>query len=267
MKPAAGSAQVRRRSVTGAWDRRSDSLAVEEPLEIRVNARPIAVVMRTPGHDEELATGFLLAEGLIRRRDDIAMIRANPRNRHGNILEVVLADAVPVDFRTLSRHVFGASSCGLCGASSIAAIRRRFPRGREKFLVSAAWLAGLPESMRAAQAGFARTGGLHAAAWFEAGGGLECLREDVGRHNAVDKVSGWAFREGRLPASRAILLVSGRASFEIQQKALAAGVVLVAAIGAPTSLAVAFARSNGQTLVGFLRDGGFNVYAGARRIR
>lgn len=242
-----------------------DQLAAEEPLELRVDGQSIAVVMRTPGHDDELAAGFLLTEGVVRSRADLQLLRPSPRNRAGNLLDVVLAEGVRVDLRQLTRHVFAASSCGLCGKASIAAIRRQFPRVRAAFQVPAARLPALPAAMRAAQATFAATGGLHAAALFDREGRLLVLREDVGRHNAVDKVLGWRLLEGA-EGSADILLVSGRASFEILQKALAAAIPLVAAVSAPSSLAVDFARSAGQTLVGFLRDDRFNVYAGAERV-
>ena len=245
----------------------TDELAAEEPLEIRVDTRSIAVVMRTPGHDEELAAGFLVTEGLLRHRADLHELRRDPRNRDGNVLDVFLAPGVTVDFARLTRHVFAASSCGLCGKTSIAAVRGRFPRARGRFVVTAERLLQLPAAMRAAQTTFATTGGLHAAALFTPAGELLCVREDVGRHNAVDKVIGRAFLDGRLPLDRQVLLVSGRSSFEIQQKALAAGLGFVAAVSAPSSLAVEFARRSGQTLVGFLRDDRFNVYAGKSRLR
>ena len=243
-----------------------DEIACEEPLELRVDTRSVAVVMRTPGHDDELAAGFLVSEGLIQRRDQIAKLRADSRNPAGNVMQVFLRPEVTVDFARLTRHVFAASSCGLCGKASIRAIRSQFPRIRQRFQVSAAVLSALPARMEAAQATFSRTGGLHAAAIFTAGGELVALREDVGRHNAVDKLLGRALLDDRLPLAGSILLVSGRTSFEILQKALAGGVAVIAAVGAPSSLAVEFARANGQTLLGFLRAGRFNVYAGASRI-
>lgn len=265
MKPA------RRRIVRWAVDGRTrgaaDTLAAEEPLELRVDTRSLAVVMRSPGHDEELAAGFLLTEGLIHRRADVRAIEANRRNRQGNIVDVFLAPDVPLDFARLTRHVFASSSCGLCGAASIAAVRRQFPAVRADFHVASETLLALPERMRAAQTAFAATGGLHAAALFTAAGELRCLREDIGRHNALDKVLGRALLDDALPLDRHVLLVSGRVSFEIVQKALAGGVAFVAAVGAPSSLAVDFARKNGQTLAGFLRDGRFNLYAGPERLR
>lgn len=236
-------------------------------MELRVETRPVAVVMRTPGQDEELAAGFLLTEGVVRRPEDIRLIRRHPRHRNGNVIEVYLAAGVTVDYAQLTRHVFAASSCGLCGKTTIASIRTRFPRATGSWQVDAGTLLGLPQAMREAQTVFGATGGLHAAALFGIDGTLLALREDVGRHNAVDKLLGRALLDGRLPLEDCVLLVSGRTSFEILQKALAGGVSLVAAVGAPSSLAVDFARASGQTLVGFLRDGRFNVYSGPRRVR
>lgn len=244
-----------------------DRVAVEEPLELRVDTRPVAVIMRTPGHDEELAAGFLVSEGLLSRREDLQALRHDPRNRDANVLEVFLAPSVVLDLARLTRHVFASSSCGLCGKSSIASVRRRFPRVRSGFRMDAATLLALPEVMRGLQETFDATGGLHAAALISADGAVACLREDVGRHNAVDKVIGRAFLDGRFPLADHGLLVSGRASFEIVQKALAAGIAFVAAVSAPSSLAVDFARSAGMTLIGFLRPGRFNVYSGGGRIQ
>lgn len=256
---------ITRWEASGSARRVRDEVAVEEPLELRVDTRPIAVIMRTPGHDSELAAGFLLSEGLIRRRDDVRAMRADPRNRAGNVLDVFLAPEVMVDFTRLTRHVFASSSCGLCGKSSIASVQRQFPKLDGTFRISSANLLGLPEAMRAAQKEFSATGGLHAAALFDSTGQLIHLREDVGRHNAVDKVVGRAFLDGRWPLRDCGLLVSGRTSFEIVQKALASGISLVAAVSAPTSLAVEFARKSGLTLIGFLRPGRFNVYASGAR--
>ncbi len=250
------------RSVTA-----TDQLAAEEPLEIRVDSRSVSVTMRTPGHDPELAIGFLVTEGIIRQRDEVRDIRTSPRNRAGNVVDVLLAPEVQVDFTRLTRHVFASSSCGLCGKASIAAVRGQFPRVTSEFTVAPETLLALPDRMRAAQTTFASTGGLHAAALFTATGELLVLREDVGRHNAVDKVLGRAFLDGLTPLRDHLLLVSGRTSFELMQKALAAGIALVAAVSAPSSLAVEFARANGQTLVGFLRDGRFNLYAGRKRVK
>ncbi len=244
-----------------------DAVATEEPLEIRVNGRPVAVVMRTPGHDAELAAGFLLTEGVIRSASDIAAIRPNPRNRQGNVLDVILAEHVALDVARLTRHVFAASSCGLCGKASIDAIRTAFPPVRGRPVVHASVLNRLPAAMRSAQDVFGRTGGLHASALFLTEGELLRIREDIGRHNALDKLLGRALLDGELPLRESILVVSGRASFEILQKALAGGIPVIAAVGAPSSLAVEFARANRQILIGFLRDGRFNTYAGHGRVR
>ena len=246
--------------------RATDELAAEEPLEIQVDTRPVSVTMRTPGHDDELAAGFLLTEGLIRGPADIQETRPYPRNRAGNCLNVFLASGVAVDFARLTRHVFASSSCGLCGKASIAAVHQQFKPVRRRWRVDAKLVLDLPRRMRTAQTTFERTGGLHAAALFTREGELLVLREDVGRHNAVDKVLGHALLKGWLPLDRHLLLVSGRASFEIVQKALAARVAWIGAVSAPSSLAVEFARASGQTLIGFLRAERFNVYAGVGRI-
>ena len=247
----------------------TDAVAVEEPLEIRVAGRSVAVTMRTPGHDHELAAGFLVTEGIVRSRDDVFDIHRcgdGRRKPEENILNVRLARGVKVDFRRLTRHVFASSSCGICGKATIDSVRGRFPRIRSRWKVSRRALYDLPGRLREAQVTFEKTGGLHASALFDAAGGLRVVREDGGRHNAVDKVVGWAFFENRLPLRDAILQVSGRVSFEILQKALAAGIPVVAAISAPSSLAVQFARESGQTLVGFLRGKQMNVYAHPERI-
>jgi FdhD protein len=244
-----------------------DMVAIEEPLEIRVRGRSVAVTMRTPGHDHELAAGFLFTERVIRERrqlKDIAVCRASLEPK--NTLNVFLAAGVAVNFAKLTRHVFAASSCGLCGKASIEAVTQHFPPVRSAITVTANTLKALPARMRRAQRAFARTGGLHAAAIFDAKGKLIVLREDVGRHNAVDKVLGYGFLTGKLPFAAHILLVSGRASFEIVQKALAAGIPIICAVSAPSSLAVEFARESGQTLVGFLRGASMNVYSHAERL-
>lgn len=260
----------------------NDVLATEEPLEIRVGGRSVAVVMRTPGHDRELAAGFLVTEGILRRREEVmdmvycGMKRASGPASHEagdgegeaseareNILDVLLAPGVAVDWSRLTRNVFTSSSCGICSKASIEAVQGQFPALTETMVPRRAVFAALPERLRAVQAGFAATGGLHASALFDADGNLLVVREDVGRHNALDKVVGHAFFAERLPLRGRILLVSGRVSFELMQKALAAGVPCVAAISAPTSAAVEFARASGQVLVGFLRGERMNVYAGA----
>ena len=245
-----------------------DVLAVEEPLEIRVGGRSVAVVMRTPGHDRELAAGFLVTEGIVRRRDDVLDIvrctdaAVTVEAGRGNVLDVLLAPGAVVDWTRLTRNVFTSSSCGICSKASIDAVRVQFPALATPLVVRAAVITRLPERLRAAQAGFAATGGLHASALFSLGGELDLAREDVGRHNALDKVVGAAFFAERLPLADRILMLSGRVSFELMQKALAAGIGCVAAISAPTTAAVDFAQASGQTLVGFVREGRMNVYAG-----
>lgn len=250
----------------GQLTRAADEVAREEPLEIRVRGRAISITMRTPGHDQELAAGFLLSEGIIHAGPDVLKIEACERNEAGNLVNVQLDPRVPVDFEKLTRHVFASSSCGLCGTASIEAVRKQFAGIESDLCVNAQVLSGLPAQMAQAQAAFARTGGLHAAALFTAEGELVVIREDVGRHNAVDKVIGHAVLGNRLPLSHHILLVSGRTSFEILQKALAARIPVIAAVSAPSSLAVEFAESSGQTLVGFLRGARMNIYSHPRRI-
>ena len=249
-----------------ACSQSTDSVADEEPLEIQVDTRPISVTMRTPGHDEELAVGFLISEGLLRKREDLGSVQPYPRNAHGNAIGIFTAPTIQVDYAMLTRHVFGSSSCGLCGVATIEAIQKQFALISEGSSILSTVLQELPTRMRAGQKTFDETGGLHAAALFDSSGCLEVLREDVGRHNAVDKVLGWAFLRGQLPLNRHTLLVSGRASFEIIQKGLAAGIPIVAAVGAPSSLAVRLAEAHGQTLIGFLREGRFNVYSGFHRV-
>lgn len=267
---AARTVQRRRKDVAPADER--DDLAVEEPLEIRVEGRPVAVTMRTPGHDEELAAGFLLTEGVVARREDIVAIKpAKPKRGGGaepNIVDVKLARPDAVDFARLTRHVFTASSCGLCGKATIASVQAKHPAlsPDEGPRLEAEVLARMPATLAITQQTFQRTGGLHASGLFAADGRLLVSREDVGRHNAVDKVLGHLLLGGRIAPADVVLLVSGRVAFEIVQKALVARIAFIAAISAPTSLAVDFARSSGQTLIGFLRDGRMNIYAGADRI-
>ena len=249
--------------------RQSDFLAHEEPLEIRVRGRSVAVTMRSPGHDEELAAGFLLTEGVLRRPGDAAEIahcRQGEAAGDQNVLNVFLSPSVKVDLEQLTRHVFASSSCGLCGKGSIEAVHQHFPPVESQLAMSSRTLLALPQRLRAGQETFRQTGGLHAAAIFNRRGRLVVLREDVGRHNAVDKVLGWGFLGRQLPFDRHALLVSGRASFEIMQKALAARIPVVCAVSAPSSLAVEFARESGQTLVGFLRGDSFNIYSHPERI-
>lgn len=243
-----------------------DELAVEEPLEIRIDTRPLVVTMRTPGHDEELAAGFLVTEGLIQSRHQLRDLRRNARNRSGNSLDAFLAPGVSVNFDQLTRRVFSASSCGLCGKETLRSVQRRFKAVKSGTTLAAEILQELPGKLRAAQPTFERTGGLHAAGLFTRDGKLVIAREDIGRHNAVDKIVGFGLLNGHLPFDEHVLVVSGRASFEIMQKSLAARIPIVCAVSAPSSLAVEFARENRQTLVGFLRQGRLNVYAGKQRI-
>ncbi|MGH3739545.1 MAG: formate dehydrogenase accessory sulfurtransferase FdhD [Micromonosporaceae bacterium] len=270
------------RVADGHQVRRPDTLVVEEPLEIRVGERPLAVTMRTPGDDVDLALGFLFTEGLIGDAADVATAKhctggadsldaSRPglgasADSHLNVLEVTLAPGVPAP--RFDRNFYTTSSCGVCGKASIDAVKTqsRYPVAGDPVTVPAEVLAGLPERLRTRQRVFERTGALHAAGLFTAGGELLCLREDVGRHNAVDKVVGWALREGRLPLTGHLLLVSGRASFELTQKASMAGIPVLAAVSAPSTLAVDLADELGLTLVGFLRPGRMNLYAGAHRV-
>ena len=246
-----------------------DEVAIEEPLEIRVGGRSVAVVMRTPGHERELAAGFLLTEGVIRGTSDVRDIlicRDLPAGQAGNVVDVLLAKPDTVDFNRLTRHVFSASSCGLCGKATLDAVLQTFAAAAAGPVFSVGLLGTLPARLREVQPGFDTSGGLHASALFNRGGDLLCVREDVGRHNALDKVLGWALLEGHLPLREHILLVSGRVSFELVQKGLAAGIPLVAGIGAPSTLAVECAQRGNQTLVGFLRPDRLNVYCGPERI-
>jgi FdhD protein len=265
--PAIAEVSVRKVNVAGATNEVSDVTAREEPLEIRIEGRSVAVVMRTPGHDEELAAGFLVSEGVVQQPRDILEVSQCPStgNKHGNVVDVLLGGAV-VNWDSLTRHVFSASSCGICGKTSIDSIFQRFPPVKGEWQVSPALIASLPDKLRAAQETFSKTGGLHASGLFDLDGNLVVLREDVGRHNALDKILGYALQRDLLPLDRHILLVSGRVSFEIIQKALAGGIALVAAISAPSSLAVDFAQEAGQTLVGFLRGETMNVYTHPQRI-
>jgi formate dehydrogenase accessory protein FdhD len=247
-----------------APDPRADLLAVEEPLEIRVGGQPLSVTMRTPGDDLDLTAGFLAAEGIISAPADLTEITMCA----GNVADVTLAPGITLPLERLHRHFLTSSACGVCGKDSIESIRltARYDVSADPLRISPGTLAGLPDRLRAAQRVFASTGGLHAAGLFAADGTLLVLREDVGRHNAVDKVIGWALRGGRLPLAGCVLLVSGRASFELTQKALAAGLPLLAAVSAPSSLAAELAAESGMTLVGFLRGTSMNVYAGAERV-
>jgi len=253
----------------GAVSRVDDYLVGEEPLEIRLGTRAISVTMRTPGHDLELAAGFLLTEGVVTGSDQIASLRQlATRGRTRNVVRVDLRPGVAIQNGRLRRNFTVSSSCGLCGKTSIDAVRvRGIGRPNSNLQVSPDVLCSLPEALRAGQAVFGRTGGPHAAGLFDAGGNLIALREDVGRHNAVDKLIGWAMLGELLPLRESLLLVSGRGSFEIVQKALVAGIPVVACISAPSSLAVQLAWEFGLTLVGFLRGQRFVCYAGEHRVR
>jgi len=276
-----------------------DCVAAEEPLEIRVEGHSVAIVMRTPGDDRELAAGFLVTESLVQTAGDLVEIRhdshcflpgrygngrlkeeieavrgevvSRPRQEtslsDGNVVNVRLRNPASLDLKKLTRHVFTSSSCGICSKASIEAVRQQFPPIDDSCELEPQVLLGLPRSIAPAQETFKSTGGLHACALFNLAGKLLVLREDVGRHNALDKVVGWALLGNRLPLRQHILLLSGRTSFEMMQKALAAGVPIVAAISAPSSLAAEFARDSGQTLIGFLRGERMNIYAGADRVR
>ncbi|HEY7429835.1 MAG TPA: formate dehydrogenase accessory sulfurtransferase FdhD [Streptosporangiaceae bacterium] len=248
-----------------AGEPRADLLAVEEPLEIRVQGEPLAVTMRTPGDDIDLAAGFLAAEGVVDGPAGVAEIRMCD----ANVADVTLAPGVVLPAERLRRNFVTSSACGVCGKDSISAVQVRasYDVSGDQLRVTAGLLASLPGRLRAAQRVFARTGGLHAAGLFGADGTLLALREDVGRHNAVDKIVGWALREKQLPLAGCVLLVSGRASFELVQKALVAGIPVLAAVSAPSSLAAELAAESGMTLVGFLRGTTMNVYIGAERVR
>lgn len=261
------------RITAGSTTARADTLVVEEPLEIRVDGTPVTVTMRTPGADFELAQGFLLTEGLIGGRDDVAQIRycrgadVDGANSY-NVLDVTLATGVPAPVLDVTRNFYTTSSCGVCGKASLEAVRlsSRYGPGDDPSTVSATTLAGLPARLRTAQPIFASTGGLHGAALFGTDGDMLVAREDVGRHNAVDKVIGWALEAGRIPLGGAMLLVSGRASFELTQKAVMAGIPILTAVSAPSSLAVDLATQSGLTLVAFLRGDSMNVYSRGDRI-
>lgn len=242
-----------------------DSLAIEEPLEIRVRGRAISITMRSPGNDDELAAGFLFTEGIVRGVADILRIEPCTKNEFGNTIDVLLSPEVHVDFAKLTRHVFASSSCGVCGKATIDAICQTAPPIESDVKIAATMIATLPALMHEQQQTFQQTGGLHAAALFDEGGKLLVLREDVGRHNAVDKVIGHMLLK-RAAMDRCVLLVSGRASFEIMQKSAAARIPIVAAISAPSSLAVSFAERSRQTLIGFLRDAKMNIYTGRERV-
>jgi FdhD protein len=248
-----------------------DQLAGEEPLEIRIGGVPLTVMMRTPGHERELALGFLFGEGIIRVADDIVALRTVPNGEHPdleNVLDVELRASAPGIDQRWQRNFLSATSCGLCGVSTIEAIHQAAPPLPDTDLtVDPEVIYGLDARLRAEQAVFARTGGLHAAGLFSADGEPIAVREDIGRHNAVDKVIGYALERGLIPLARHILMVSGRTSFEIVQKALQARIPVLVAVSAPSSLARDLAQASNQTLIGFLRGRSLNVYSGRQRIR
>jgi FdhD protein len=253
--------------------RRPDALAVEEPLELRVDGRALAVTMRTPGHDVELAHGFLLTEGVIGAVEDVRDARyCGSRDEDGrntyNVLDIGLADGVPPPDAGVERNFYTTSSCGVCGKASLDAVRlrTRHSPADDATRVASEVLATLPDVLRDRQRVFDSTGGLHAAGLFTADGEPLVVREDVGRHNAVDKVLGWALMQGRVPVGGTVLVVSGRASFELVQKAVMAGVPVLAAVSAPSSLAVELAVECGLTLAGFVRDGRMNIYSHGERL-
>ena len=258
-----GPGRIVRRKKDGVLEYLRDDLTIEEPLEIRIGDKPLATTMRTPGNDDELAAGFLVSEAIVRDRSAIAGISQDGDNR------VIVDLAGDVKLKLSSTQRFGtiSSSCGLCGKTSIDAIRQSFPAIESTDVrIDIKTLLSLPEKLRKAQSDFSRTGGIHAAGIFDSSGELKIVREDIGRHNAVDKVIGRAFLDKLLPLNRHVLLVSGRASFEIVQKALGAGVPILAAVSAPSTLAAEFARESNQTLIGFLRPPSFNIYSHIERV-
>ncbi len=260
--------------VTGDDRRRArDSVAVEEPLEIRIGGEPFSVTMRTPGDDFDLVAGFLVSEGVVHRTDDLPQMRVVAGvGMDGepvfNVVDATVLGPGVAAARLRSRSTYVTSACGVCGLASIDAVRTTtaFPLLDAGFTVASSVLGSLPDRLRTEQRLFGETGGVHAAALFDVDGAALCVREDVGRHNAVDKVVGWALRQARLPLSRTVLQVSGRASFELVQKALMAGIPVLAAVSAPSSLAVDLAVRSGLTLAGFSRGGAFNLYAGGHRV-
>jgi FdhD protein len=254
----------------GHFHRKDDYLAAEEPLEIRVGTEPLSVTMRTPGHDLELAAGFLFTEGIVSSADQIVSLQPEVSGDNPNVGNLVRAELVPEaipDFSKMQRHFFAASSCGICGKASIDSIRSRLLKApNPDFRCAPELLVKLPDVLRSSQDVFQRTGGLHAAALFDSTGALQVLREDIGRHNAVDKVIGWALQGGQIPLANSVLLVSGRGGFEIVQKAIVAGLPVVASVSAPSGLAVQLARELRLTLIGFLRGRRFVIYSGEERI-
>lgn len=258
-----GPGKIIRRKNDGSLDYSHDDLTIEEPLEIRIGQKTLATTMRTPGHDDELAAGFLVSEAIVREPREIAGISAT----RDNVVIVDLAAGVKVKLNSVQRFGTISSSCGICGKSSIDAIRQNFPAIKSvNARIHIDTLLSLPRKLREAQIDFARTGGIHAAGIFDMNGEPKIVREDIGRHNAADKAIGRAFLDDQLPLDRHLLLVSGRASFEIMQKALAAGIPIVASVSAASSLAVGFARESNQTLIGFLRPPALNIYSHVERV-
>ena len=258
-----GPGKIIRRKQDGSLEYLRDDLTIEEPLEIRIGRKTLATTMRTPGHDDELAAGFLVSEAIVREPREIVGISET----RDNVVIVDLAAGVKVKLTSVQRFGTISSSCGLCGKTSIGAIRQNFPSIKSvNVRIHLDTLLSLPRKLREAQSDFARTGGIHAAGIFDVNGELKIAREDIGRHNAVDKVIGRSLLDGTLPSGRHVLLVSGRASFEIMQKALAAGIPIVASVSAPSTLAMEFARESNQTLIGFLRPPSFNVYSHVERV-
>ena len=272
-KPAQITVPIHRLTLAGVAST-EDAVAMEAPLQIRVEGRPVAVAMRTPGHDRELAAGFLLSEGVVGARDDVFEISTCPSTQSGEegaaAVDVLLTRPGAVDFERLTRHVFTTSSCGLCGKAVVEEVLRQHPPLPPESLtnvrVAATTVFSLPDALRSAQATFASTGGLHASALFDLDGRRLGLHEDVGRHNALDKLLGDCWLSGRWPLDRHLLMLSGRVSFELVQKALVARLPVIVAISAPSSLAVATAEAAGITLCGFVRDGRMNIYTHPERI-
>ncbi len=274
-KPAAPDLRVKRWTA-GAWSESPDAVVMEEPLQLLLDGEPLSVVMRTPGNDIELTLGLLFAEGVIRSAKDVKAVRISVEA--GELENAVDVDASIVESNVIDVHLVGkpgrrpersmlaSSACGVCGAVMIEDLRRGLSPLGAGPRVQASVLPGLVDVLRAGQGVFERTGGLHAAGLFSAEGSVLCVREDVGRHNALDKVAGRWLLDGKLPASESVLVVSGRAGYEIVQKSIAAGIPMLAAVGAPSSLAVALAREFNQTLVGFLRGERFNVYSAPERL-
>ncbi len=263
------SGHIVRRKADGSCEAVTDEVTSEEPLEIRIGNQSVAVTMRTPGHDEELAAGFLLSEGIVRARAQLRDIsHAALADPHGNVVNVILGSGASFDAESAKRFGTISTSCGLCGKTSIAAVHQHFPPLTLKTAdrITAGAILELPRRLQATQGDFARTGGIHAAAIFDLKGNLLVGREDIGRHNAVDKAIGRAFLDDLVPLKDHVLMVSGRASFEIVQKALAAGIAIIASVSAPSTLAITFARESGQTLIGFLRPPTFNIYSHIERV-